>query len=579
MQNALVRGVWGAIAGVLLAVILAGCSSGKETAVRRSGGETGQGAAVTDMNHQIALQKFINGSIFEAKGEFAQAILEYQDALRYETNHAIYFALAKDYSALGKHALAIEAAREAVRLNPDNLDERRLLADVCVAGFEIDSAITQYEEIIRRDSSDIEPWFNLARLYQSRKPLRALEVYEAIIDRFGPEWEVYFQIADICSKLGKFDEAADALRQMTDLDPGNQELKRNLAQTYIRAGKIDSALAVYTELRSLDPDRLEYIVEIAGVHLMKKEYDLAAKEFEGVLSRDTVSIETKLRIGELYFSQLQRDSTLTPLTRSIFERIRDKYADDWRPYWFLGLVGSVAHDDSAAVTNFRKVTQLASWNADAWVYLSSVFLEKNRFSEVVGILESAAKAVPDDFRVNFLLGVAYSRTGQDDDAIVALQKARQINPKDVDAISQLALVYDGQKRFTESDSLYEEALALNPDNDLVLNNFGYSLADRGVQLDRALDMAKRAIAAKPDNTSYLDTMGWIYFRLGQYDRAESYIRKAIDKGEASAVVYEHLGDVEYKLNNKTQAMEYWNKALQLDEKNTALREKIARGSL
>jgi tetratricopeptide (TPR) repeat protein len=556
-----------------------GCSSGKETTVRTASGGPESSGRISDMNHQAALQKFINGSIYEAKGEFAQAILEYQDALRYETNHAMYFALAKDYSALGKHALAIEAAREAVRLNPDNLDERRLLADVCLAGFEIDSAISQYEEIIRRDSSDLEPWFNLARLYQSRKPLRALEVYDHIIDRFGPEWEVYLQIAELCNKLGKFDQAAEALRQMTDIDPGNQELKRNLAQAYLRAGNADSALAVYSELRSLNPDRVEYIVEIAGVHLAKKEYDRAAKEFEGVLSRDSISVDTKLRIGELYFSQLQKDSSLAPLARSIFERIRDKHPADWRPYWFLGVVGSITHDDSLAVRSFRRVTELASWNADAWVYLSSMFLEKNAFSEVVGILESAARVVPDDFRVNFLLGVAYSRTGQQDDAVRVLQKARRINPKDVDVISQLALVYDGQKRFVESDSLYEEALGLSPDNDQVLNNYGYSLGDRGVHLERALEMAKRAIAAKPDNTSYLDTIGWIYYRLGDYDRAETYIRKAVDKGEASAVVYEHLGDVEYKMNNKSQALEFWNKALQLDEKNTALREKVARGSL
>ncbi len=561
------------------ALVLAGCSSGKESAAGSAPPGSAQSRERAEINHQIAMQKVIDGSIHEAKGEFAEAILEYQEALRYENDHAIYFALAKNYAALGKHALAIEAAREAVRLNPDNLDERRMLADACLAGFEIDSAIAQYEEIVRRDSSQLESWFNLARLYQSRKPLRSLELYQEIVRRFGPEWEVDLQIADLCNKMGKFDEAAAALRDMVDLDPGNQDVRRSLAQAYVRAGRLDSAEAVYAGLRELDPDRVEYAVEIAGVHLMQNEYSQASKDLGDILSRDSVSIELKLRVGEIYFAQLQKDSTLAPLTKSIFETLRGKYPSDWRPYWFLGAIGMSTHDDSLAVRNFRRVTELASWNADAWVYMSSVFLDKNQFPEVVRILESAAKVVPDDFRVNFLLGVAYSRTGQPAEAIESLQKARKINPKDVDAISQLALVYDGEKQFGQSDSLYEQALALAPDNDLVLNNYGYSLADRGVQLDRALDMARRAIAAKPDNTSYLDTMGWIHFRMGDYTKAETYIRKAIDRGEASAVVYEHLGDVEFKLNNKSQALELWNKALQLDEKNAALREKIARGSL
>jgi tetratricopeptide (TPR) repeat protein len=554
----------------------AGCSGAKSTGAEEESPAVRQGM---DIAHQIALQKFIDGSLYETKGNFAQAILEYQDALRYERNAGIYFALAKNYTALGKHALAIEAAREAVRLEPDNLNYRRMLADCCVAGYELETAIQQYEEIVKRDSSELEVWFNLARLYQGRKPLKALEVYQHIIDRFGPQWEVYLQIADLCSKLGKFDSAAAAVQQMLVIDPGNQELKRSLAQTYVRAGEIDSALVIYGELRELNPDRLDFAVEIAGIHLLQKDYDKAAKEFDGILSRDTLSIETKLRIGEIYFGQLQKDSSLAPVARSLFERIRDNHPADWRPYWFLGIIGSVTHDDSLAVNSFRKVTELASWNADAWVYLSSAFLEKNNFPEVVRILESAARVVPDDFRVNFLLGVAYSRTGQSDEAVTALEKARQINPKDVDAISQLALVYDGMKRFGESDSLYELALSLSPDNDLVLNNFAYSLADRGIQMDRALEMSKKAIAAKPDNPSYLDTIGWIYFRLGEYARAESYILRAMEQGEVSAVVYEHLGDVYYKLDNHDRAIEYWNKALKLDENNTALREKITRGSL
>ena len=239
----------------------------------------------------------------------------------------------------------------------------------------------------------------------------------------------------------------------------------------------------------------------------------------------------------------------------------------------------MTHDDSLTVRNFRKVTELAGWNADAWVYLSSVFLEKNNFGEVAHILEAAVKVVPDDFRVNFLLGVAYNRLGQNEEAVRVLERARQLNGKDVDAISQLAVVYEALKRFDETDSLYEEALKLDPNNHLVLNNYAYSLAERGIQLERAQEMALKAVAAKPDNSSYLDTMGWVYFRLGEYREAAEYVKKAIEKGEVSAVVYEHLGDIYYRMDDKKGALEQWNIALQLDANNQELRDKISRGSL
>jgi tetratricopeptide (TPR) repeat protein len=208
-----------------------------------------------------------------------------------------------------------------------------------------------------------------------------------------------------------------------------------------------------------------------------------------------------------------------------------------------------------------------------------VFLEKNNFQEVVTILEKAITIVPDDFRVNFFLGVAYSRLARNEDAIRVLNKARQIEPKDLNAISQLALVYDGLKRYEECDTLYEEGLRLDPDNALLLNNYGYSLADRNMQIDRAMEMAKKAVAAQPDNTSYLDTIGWVHYRLGEYKEAEEYIKKAIEKGEANAVVHEHLGDVYYKMNDPERALEQWKIALKMDETNQTLKAKIARGSL
>jgi len=562
------------IAGcVIVALVYAGCSSSKEVAPEPRPRQEVNGAA-----HELALQHFIDASLYELKGEYAQAILEYQDALRYEKNHAIFFALAKNYSLLNKHALAIEAGKEAVRLSPDNLEYRRTLAEAHTAAYNLDGAATEYEEIVKRDSNNIESWYNLARIYQTRKPARALEVFEEITKRFGAEWEVLLQVAELYNSMGQFDKAAEALKRMLNIDPSNMELKRSVAQAYIRAQKPDEAMTLYRELREMSPDNLEYAGELGGVYLMKRMYAEAADQFDPILSRDSVNLDAKLRIGEMYFGQIEKDSTIAPAARMIFERIQDTHADDWRPYWFLGAIGAITNEDSLAVPNFKKVTELASWNADGWVYLSSVFLQKNDFQEVATVLESAQKVLPDDFRVHFFLGVAYHRLGREVEAVSVLERARELNPKDINAISQLALVYDGLKRYEESDSLYEEGLKLDPENSLILNNYGYSLADRGLQLERALEMSKKAVAAQPDNSSYLDTIGWVYYRLGKYAEAERYIRKAIEKGDASAVVHEHLGDIYAKLNDTERALEQWNIALKLDEKNGALKEKISRAT-
>jgi tetratricopeptide (TPR) repeat protein len=562
-------------ASLLSVLVMAGCSSQKEAVQERRPQLSVSESAERDR----ALQHFIDGSLLEQRGEYARAILEYQDALRYDKNHAIHYALSKCYTRLNKHTHAIEAGREAVRLAPDNIEYRRTLANAYLLAFDLDAAAKELEELVKRDSSHIESWYNLARVYQARKPLQALEVYEGILSRFGEEWDVLLQIADLNNTLGQFDKAAEALRRMLLIDPGNQELRRTLAQTYVRAERYDDAITIYDELRKRYPDNLEYVADLASLHLNKKEYALAADEFERLLADDSINIDAKLRVGEMFLAQTEKDSAVIPLARRLFEKVKTIHPDDWRPYWFLGIIGGVSRDDSLAIPNLTRVTELASWNADGWVYLASVYLDKNSFAATAEVLGRAVKVVPEDFRVNFLLGVALSRLERNMEAIARLERAREINPKDMGALAQLALIYDQMKKYEESDRLYEEGLRMDSTYHLILNNYGYSLADRGVQLDRALGMSQRAIEAQPENSSYLDTYGWVHFRLGNYDQAERYILKAIEHGDASAVVHEHLGDVYYMQGRQQEALQQWRKALELDADNLELQRKITRGSI
>lgn len=565
-------------AGALLVLSLLGAAAGCSSTPEATGNEPEAPELLTP-EHAQALQHFINASVYELKGEYAQAVLEYQDALRYEHNHAIYFGLSKNYSALGKHALALDAGKKAVELAPENLTYRRNLAQSLSAALQPEAAAEQYQAIIAQDSSAADAWYALARIYQSRQPLRAAETYEEMIRRFGPDWNILLQMAELYSNLGQHKEASAALEQMVELDPGNQPLRKSLGDSYVRAGNYERALATFSALVELDPDNLEYIAEKAGVHLLQEDYQAAQGEFEKILGRDSVAIEAKLRIGEVYFRRIEEDSTVAPMAREVFERIRATHPEDWRPYWFLGALAAMAGDDSASIANFTKVTELASWNSDGWVYLSSVFMGNESFAEMAAVLESALRVLPDDYRVNFFLGIAYNRLGRNLDAVRVLEHARGIDPEDVDAAAQLALVYDTIGRRQESDSLYEEALRLDPENHLVLNNYAYSLAERGVSLTRALTMVQTALEAQPENASYLDTIGWVYFKLGRYEEARAKVQAAIDLGEVNAVVYEHLGDIYYRLQQPDRAREHWHMALELDSDNPALQEKVSRGSL
>jgi tetratricopeptide (TPR) repeat protein len=527
----------------------------------------------------IALQHFLEGCVFDQKDDYANAILEYQYALRYKKDAAIYNAIAKDYSILGKHDLAMEAGKEAVTLQPGNRSYHEALADVYINAIELDAAINEYAEVIRIDSSYVEGWMSLARLQGVKDPSRALETYKRILYRFGPNATVYFQMAQIYSSSNNIPGAIESLKGMLAADPGDFEIRKSLGDTYLREDSADAALAIYNELAELHPESLELRASIAHAYLVKQDYHDAERQFDEVLHRDSLTADDQLRFGQIFVAFIQKDSAVAPYALRLFEKISTSYPDDWRPYWFLGAIDNVLHDDSSALQHFGKVRDLARWNPDGWVGVASVYYDRNQFDEAVRVLNDAKAIIPNEFRIYFLLGISLQRMNKPVDAASTLERALQLNEKSVDAMTSLGLVYDELKRHDESDSMYERAIRLDPTNHLLLNNYGYSLAERNIQLDRALAMSREAVRQQPTNQSYLDTYGWVYYRRGEYEEAERYIRKAIELGSTSPVIHEHMGDVYFKLAQKDKAMEYWKKAFELDTTNLELKAKIERGSL
>lgn len=533
-----------------------------------------------EINRDRALRHFIDGAAHDANGEYAEAILEYQEALQYDPNAAIHYALSRDYSILNKPARAAETGREAVRLDPKNITYHENLAAIYVSSFQQDQAIKEYEIIVGLDSTSNPAWFNLARLYQPARPLKALEIYERLLDRIGDEWDLLLQTAELYGSLGRYKEASEKYKRMLEIDPSNKALQRQLAETFGKAGEFEEAIRLLESMLEVDPNDFEVILVLADVYLDRHEYDKAVELYQRAIQTQgqKSNPELKLRVGIAFFGKIQQDSTLTPRAKKMFDDVSQELPNDWRAYWYLGAIAANNHEDSVATAYFERVTKLAEWNADAWWYVGSNYFDRGEYQKLLDLMEKAKRVLPKEYRVYLLMGLAYTRLEQPEQAATMLERAYELNPKDINTLSSLALTYDGMQRYQDSDRIYEEALKIDPKSALLLNNFSYSLAERGLQLQRALEMALQAVTAEPDNASYLDTLGWIYFKLGNYSDAEKYVGKAVETGKGSSVVVEHLGDIYSKLGQKDKARATWQKALEMNSKNQALREKIERGS-
>ncbi len=559
---------------------------------------------------EFAQQLFIDASLLDLEGKYAEAILDYQEALKLDPSAGIYYALGKDYFKLNKLLPALENTQKAVELEGENTEYLTLLGTIYSVSRNVDSAEVVFNKIIAIDSTDINAHYNLAQLYEANQPLKALNSYNKILDITGQEWNVLLKIAELNERLGKVDETIKTVEDLLELNPSNLQLQKLLIESYIKNEKFTDAMLMVNDALEIFPDDID-LIELKGNAFIKMgKWKEGAEEYKKIISNDKITFPTKMRIGTAFYGEALRDSAITPYAEDVLTKI-DQDSSDWQINAFLGELANRRNDDSLTLYYFRKAIDLAKLNSDLRIRLGQILFEKADYTNAAIEMEKAVEKFPKNSVINFILGLslaqssdhegalpylkkavelnpndlnstlAYSfslnQTQNVDDALTYLERALRIDPKNTQALGMLGMIYDGKDMFNKSDSIYNKAVLIDSTDIVILNNFAYSLAERGVELERALKMVQKSVDAEPENSSYLDTIGWVYFQMGDYDKAKDYIYKAIEQDESNATLIDHLADVYYKMNNKEKAVELWKTALELDSTNTKIKSKIEQG--
>ncbi len=544
-----------------------GCAGNLSTVKKES---PAAAANETQINWK-AYQYYLDGALNDFQDQYEKALLQYYQALIYDSTSAqIHKAIGRDLMRLESYESAVYYLKKALKLNPNDRETYLYLAEVHFNMHRFPEAVRYFEALWKMDPYNSTVQNNLLYLYSSLKMQdKLLEFYRKMMEYYPNDVDKALQYALACIKQKKIGEAQRVLSQVVQQDSTQYKAYFMLGSLYEMQKDTLRAEQIYRAIVKDHPDFTDALTSLYRLYRTRMDWDAIIQLYEPVVRRLEEANQANLILGEAYFYKKEYDrasEVLQPLLEN--QQFRVSALE------LLGRIALEKEDYARAEEYLKTLIEEEPRDRYGWIFLALVYNQQRQFQKSARLLEQAVSLHRDDVDLLGLYGSVLDQMGETEKAVAPLEKALRLEPDHLNSIVALANVYDKLKMWEKCDSLYEAALRLYPDNPLLLNNYSYSLTVRGKDLDRALEMAKKAVQMEPNNGAYLDTMGWIYYQLGDYQKALEYVQKAVETREQSAEVLDHLGDIYHKLGQPEQARTYWQKALELEPDNQKIKAKL-----
>jgi len=485
-------------------------------------------------------------------------------------------------------------------------------------------ALPEFSAAALKDPGDEELVLEVSlRLLQARQPQSALDVLTRATARPAASAALFARLGFIYGQLGKTNLAISANRTAIRKNPRALPAYQNLYLIYLQAKQGGAALDVLEEAARAARVDAGFLVGLGELYLnfaaqipaqRRAVQAKAAAVFQRAVQTGSPDLQLRLRMADGLFL-LEKDDTAGPLYRALLEelpdvpllrdRVREKLANlylrghdrklamplleeivrdnptDVQAYYLLGGLAFDEKQYATATEAYSKILLLQPNFEPAYYELASAQLGAEQPRAALATLDAARKKFRQSFLLEYLTATAYSREKDFTNALAGftaaevVAQARETNRLNEVFYFQFGAACERNGNYTEAEKYFEKCLNLAPNFVEALNYLGYMLAERGDRLERARALITQALRAEPQNAAYLDSMGWVLFKLGQPKAALTYLLQAIKSPEAEedGTVYDHLGEVYAALGERDKARDAWRKSLKL-EPSDAVQKKL-----
>ena len=474
---------------------------------------------------------------------------------------------------LGRFYLRTAATDEAIALLEDLSKDQLayalasvLLAEAYQQAGRHDDAVRTLEETVASTRPTYRMLARLGELYeQSRRWRDAAEAYRGAVALNPRSAAVRRRLAAVWLEAGEATLARDVLGGLLEMRPRDAVGHQMLAETEIALGNFDAAESAGRRLMELEPDGMRGPHVLAQVFERRHEYQRVVGALAPVLEQargmrpNRILVEMLDQLGRAYqwledaagAARVYEDAvSLMPSSPGFQARLAQAYVDAER------------HQDAERL--LARARSASPGNLTLAIIEADLHGRQGEVDRGEGLLLDILAENRDAPRAHLALASFYSEHERLREAILVLESAQQQFPGETSILFLLGAVLEQSDRFTDAERAFRRVIDRDPEHAQALNYLGYMLADRGERLDESVELIARAVETDPHNGSYLDSLGWAYFKLDRLDLAEPPLRAAGDQLQRNSVVQDHLGDLLNRLERYAEAIEAWRRALEGD---------------
>lgn len=517
-------------------------------------------------------------------GNLQKAISLYNQCLSVDKSCATaHYELANIAIAVKDMDVALAHSRAAVKIAPTNGWFQLQLAEVMETRGMLQQAAKTYADLAKLESQNPYYLQKSLLLYETTESWNeALELCDIIQEQYGADFNLLARKQGLYSKAGKKKEGYTALQKLLQKDPKNSEYYSLLAMRYQEDGEEKKAMKTYEKIARMDSISGVAQMVLARYCMSKENYPKAYEALKGAILSGQV--EESANVAAV-IGLLQADTTeqAKQYRETLSSLLMEQYPDNAVGYLFKAQQYGEAEAYEKGEELLKKALDIDPANYNGLAQLSVIQNIHKNWDALYATAQKGIEYYPQEHLFYLFKGLAASQKKEYAVAESSLMTSYLYAKDDKtqeDIQELLADAYYKGGKTQKAFDLFEQLLAQNPENIMVLNNYAYFLSLENQQLDKAEEMSRKTIEKEPKSSTYLDTYAWVLYQKGEYARALDCIHKAIAnlKEEApSSEMWEHYGDILYKLGKKVQAKKEWQKALDLEEPETQrLQEKIAK---